>query len=62
MAWNFRLRPSLGPLHFNISRRGWRSTSITLGPFTWNFTTKRWSVDTPDPGSFSGGGNRRTRR
>lgn len=61
MGWNFRVRPHIGPIHLNISKRGYRSTSITLWRFTWNFTTKRWSFDTPGPGSISGGRARRNR-
>lgn len=63
MAWNFRMRPSLGPFHVNISKRGFRSVSVTLWRLTKNLTTGRWSFDTPGPGSISWGGQgRRNRR
>jgi Protein of unknown function (DUF4236) len=62
MAWNFRMRPSLGPLRFNVSKHGLRSVSLKLGWFTYNFGTGRKSVDTPGPGSVSFGGRVRRNR
>jgi hypothetical protein len=62
MAWNFRLRPKLGPFHANISRRGVRSISFTIGPYTKNLRTGRSSFDSPGPGSFQWGGKPRERQ
>ena len=62
MAWNLRLRPSLGPLHLNISKRGVRSVSLTIGWFTKNLKSGRWSFDWPGPGSMSWGGRARRNR
>lgn len=41
------------------TRGGFTSHGIKIGRLTYNFTTRRWSFDTPGPGSFSGGGRRR---
>lgn len=62
MTWNFRVRPKLGPFHLNVSKRGLRSVSFTLGPYTRNLRTGRSSIDTPGPGSLQFGGNRRGQR
>jgi len=62
MSWNFRLRPRLGPFHVNISRRGLRSVSFTLGPYTKNLRTGRSSFDSPGPGSFQWGGKPRNQQ
>ena len=62
MSWNLRLRPGLGPFHANISKRGLRSTSITLWRYTKNLRTGRSSFDTPGPGSIQWGGKPRSQQ
>lgn len=59
MAWNFRVRPKLGPFRLNVSKRGLRSVSFTLGPYTRNLRTGRSSIDSPGPGSIQWGGGKR---
>lgn len=51
--YNFRWRPSLGPLWFNFSNRGWTSTSFKLWWWTHNFRTGRDTINPPGPGSWS---------
>lgn len=48
MAFRFRRRLSLGPLRFNITERGLRSTSVKIGPFTRNLTRGKNTVNLPD--------------
>lgn len=62
MTWNFRVRPKLGPFHLNVSKRGLRSVSFTLGPYTRNLRTGRSSIDSPGPGSIQWGGKPRERQ
>jgi hypothetical protein len=62
MTWNFRVRPGVGPLHANISKRGLRSISFTLWRYTKNLRTGRSSFDTPGPGSIQWGGKPRERQ
>lgn len=61
-AVRFRARKTLrfGPYYRIYSSNGGapRCTShgIKIGRLTYNLTTRRWSFDTPGPGSLHGGG------
>ena len=48
MGLHYRKRPSFGPFRVNITERGVRSVAIVLGPFTWNLTRRRGTVNGPD--------------
>lgn len=47
MPIHFRKRPAIGPFRLNITERGIRSVAIKFGPFTWNLTRRRGTVDGP---------------
>lgn len=49
MPLTFRKRIPLGPLRFNIGKRGLTSWGIKLWRFTYNFTRGTTSVDGPGP-------------
>ena len=53
----FRARKTirLGPLRFHFTERGYSSWGIKVGPYSRNFTSRRTTIDTPGPGSFSWG-------
>jgi hypothetical protein len=48
----------LGPLRFNFTQKGLSSVSIGIGPWSYNFRTKRHTVDTPGPGYWQSGGHK----
>lgn len=50
MGLHFRRRLSLGPFRVNVTERGVRSVALKLGPFTWNLTRRRGTVDLPGTG------------
>lgn len=60
----FRLRKSkrVGPLRFNLTRRGLSSVSVRKGRWSWNSRTRRHTVDTPGPGYWQSKGKRKQRR
>jgi hypothetical protein len=54
MKFRARKRLRFGPLQANVTERGLSSWSIRIWRFTYNLRTRRWSFDTPGPGSVSG--------
>jgi len=62
VKFRMRRRFRLGPLYINLTQRGFSSWGLKIGPWTWNATTAKHSVDTPGPGSFHSRGHRRHRR
>lgn len=56
----YRARKTLrfGPLFVNFTQRGFSSWGIRIGPWTWNATRGRHSVDTPGPGGVQFGGRK----
>ena len=47
MKFGIRLRPRIGPVRLNVTRRGVSSASLRLGPITWNPFRKRVHVNGP---------------
>jgi hypothetical protein len=45
----FRWRPKLGWFRFNFGKRGYTSTSVRKGWWSWNSRTKKHRVDLPGP-------------
>ena len=51
MPFRFRKVLSFGPLRFNLSRSG-VSTTVKVGPFSWNSRRRRGRADLPGPFSY----------
>lgn len=56
MGFHLRKSVRLGPLALNFTERGLSSISLHVGRYSWNSRTRRHTVDTPGPGSFTWGG------
>jgi hypothetical protein len=54
----FKMRKSfrLGPLRFNVTQKGLSSVSIGFGRWSYNFRTRRHTIDTPGPGYWQSDG------
>lgn len=50
----FRKAFKLGPFRFNVNKSGWTSTTIKVGPWSWNTKTRAHRVDLPGPFSWRG--------
>lgn len=59
MRFRARKTVTLGPVRLHFTERGYTGWGLKVGPWTYSFTTRRWSFDTPGPGSVSGGGRDR---
>lgn len=62
MGFHLRKRFRLGPVIFNVTEHGWTSTTLRLGPFSWNSRTGRKSYDLPGPVNWHGKARRRVER
>lgn len=58
MPFTFRKRLRLGPLVWNLGRRGLTSWGVKLGPFSWNSRSRSTSVDLPGPVNYRTRGKR----
>lgn len=62
MKFRARKRMGFGPYYRNYAMNGgmprFTSHGIKLWRLNFNFTTRRWSFDTPGPGAVYGGGRR----
>jgi hypothetical protein len=47
MTLRYRRRRSAGPLRFNFGSRGLSSIAVKLGPWTYNLTHRRSTVNLP---------------
>ncbi len=50
MPFRYRRRLRLGPLRFNVTENGVRSVAVQLGPLTYNFKTRKATVNLPGTG------------
>lgn len=58
MGFRFRKSLRLGPVRVNLSKAG-LSTTLRIGPWSWNSRTRRHSVDLPGPINWQSKGRRR---
>lgn len=62
MKFKWKKKFSFGPLRINTSQGRMTSYSLVFGRLSWNSRTRKWTFDTPGPGSVEWGGRQQGKR